>query len=730
MTPRILSLFAVVVLLAGCTGDGDTTVTRTTPAEDSPNAFLLFPNSQAGIGAGSYQLEVGPASGTAAGSATLTITQDDGSVQTLSKSWTTGNVGKQDIVMDHAGGLKITAQSAAALKLVLKRKGDLQQVATGSNVIDLPVSAISSAAYGQAYYNAVDPRGERATLAAWKQKNGFGSGFDANVIFRDAKDLGYGRRMYARRDPVTGNTSVYVDNFVVILQPGSSTNYGPLNVEAAIAGDTQYLIGTNAIEFSPANQDGANDNGAMRINKFFTFDRNGNRVTSADLDGRGAKHMPSMCWACHGGQTLPLDVNGKFQAVSLRSAKFNLLDAAILEYSPQASYQRPRLEAGVRTINSFVHDAFLEMQSTASRPASTAGKWSADFSLALAEGRYGATFGNSTSDDSFIPEGWKQNPAFPSRPVGVEQLYKQVVEPHCLGCHSLQGTTAGEGIKVLVDGQSVSLANAINFSSYEKFISYRSRIADYVYHRGLMPLSLRNYESFWKDPKGAPTLLASFLGDASLFSGGQVIHPGHAVARPGADRTVKSPVQLDGSASLFAHSWQWKITSGPVDAVLSNAASARPVLSTTTGGPVTLSLTVNNPASSSTASVTYTVDNGLARSQDKLTFVDDIVPILSTDPTAGCTTSCHLSGGSYPDIPVYWTPATGADGISLYRRAMARVDLRDPENSRLLLKPTTANHGGAVKIDVTTPVGKAQYNTILNWIREGAVCGNDATICN
>jgi hypothetical protein len=730
MIPRILVMFGAVTLLAGCVGDGDTTVERATVASDTPNSFLTYPNTQAGIAAGSYRLVVGPASGSAAGSATLTLTRDDGSVQTLASSWTAGSTATQDITLDHAGGLMVTASGSAPVALSLLRKSDSAVMATGTGLINLPVSSISSAAYGQAYYAAVDPTNARTTLAAWKQKNGFGSGFDANVIFRDAKDLGYGRRMYARRDPVTGNTAVYVDNFVVVLQPGSSTNYGPLNVEAAISGDTSYLIGTNAIEFSPANQDGPNDNGAMRITKFFTFDKNGNRVASADLDGRGVKHMPGMCWACHGGQTLPLDVNGKFQALSLRSAKFNLIDAAQLEYSPQAAYQRPMLESGIRTINHLVHDAFAEMKSTTSRPADTAAKWSADFSLSLAEGRYGSSFGNSSSDDSFVPDGWKQNPSFPSRPVGVEKLFKEVVEPHCLGCHSLQGTTAGEGITVTVDGQSVSLANAINFSSYEKFISYKSRIADYVYHRGLMPLSLRNYESFWKDPKGAPTLLASFLNDPTLFSGGQVIQPGLPVAKPGAARTVKSPVQLDANASLFAQSWQWRISSGPSDAVLSNATTARPVLTTTTGGPVTLSLTVSNNKGSNTASVDYVVDNSLSPAPDHLTFVNDIVPILTTEATAGCTTSCHRSGGTYPDIPVYWTTATGSDGISLYRRVMARVDLRDPENSKLLLKPTSVTHGGAIRIDTSTALGKTQYNTILNWIRSGAACGTDATICN
>ena len=37
--------------------------------------------------------------------------------------------------------------------------------------------------------------------------------------------------------------------------------------------------------------------------------------------------------------------------------------------------------------------------------------------------------------------------------------------------------------------------------------------------------------------------------------------------------------------------------------------------------------------------------------------------------------------------------------------------------------------GGGTLIDTSTPSGQADYNTLLNWIREGAVCGVSATLC-
>jgi hypothetical protein len=57
-------------------------------------------------------------------------------------------------------------------------------------------------AYAAAYYAAVDPNNERETLDEFKAANGFGAGggnaTEHLVVFRDVRDLGYGRRMTGR----------------------------------------------------------------------------------------------------------------------------------------------------------------------------------------------------------------------------------------------------------------------------------------------------------------------------------------------------------------------------------------------------------------------------------------------------------------------------------------------------------------------------------------------------
>jgi len=48
----------------------------------------------------------------------------------------------------------------------------------------------------------------------------------------------------------------------------------------------------------------------------------------------------------------------------------------------------------------------------------------------------------------------------------------------------------------------------------------------------------------------------------------------------------------------------------------------------------------------------------------------------------------------------------------------------------LLLKPTQQQHGGGLQIFRNNVTGEAEYQTLLNWIQEGAVCGTDANFCS
>lgn len=733
----ILSLVAATAL-ASCAKRDDSEPETVALAKDAPNSFLSFPDAMPALAAGEYTIVAATATPGLAGSYQLQLRYDDGSVQDLSGNWLSSGgpdplvAGNQRhaVRLSRAGGLHIQLSSAVDAYLFLLKNDFVvaqdDNSGGGTNAaLTLAGNAINSQAYAEAYYRLVDPDNERTTLADWKRKNGFDNGAHVHVVFRDAKDLGYGRNMRARRND-DGSVAVFVENYLVQLQPGNPGNYGPLNLEAAIAEDRVHHVGTNAIEFSPIDP---NDPDSEKVLKFFTFEPESSannavqrRVLETNLDGRGKKFMPGPCLACHGGRMLPLTADGSFPLQTVRSAKFNALEVNALEYSKTAGYSRSDMEGGLRELNAFVHGTLVALND---KPATQSGKWAGGFAVDTAQGRYGgADFPLTEADDDYVPAGWQQTA---TRPEGVALLYKQVIEPHCSSCHALQGNQAGEDETVMVDGTPVSLANAVNFSSYEKFIGYNDQIIDYVFRRGIMPLSLRNYESFWRDPDAAPALLASFLHDFPLFdSQGRVQPPGNPVAKPGADRVVQSPVQLDASASLFATSYRWQLVSSPVgaSAAFSDATSPSPVFSVDQDGDYVLQLIVsNNRGDSAPVALTLTIDSAQP-AQSSLTFVNDIRPLLGSATGLRCA-SCHTEPSANVGIPVRYDDGNP----ELYRDVLARINFADPENSRLLRKPTSLQHGGGVQIDLETETGRAQYNTLLNWIREGAVCGDDPTIC-
>src|SRR5205085_7008338 len=183
-----------------------------------------------------------------------------------------------------------------------------------------------------------------------------GTGTEINVIFGDRRDLGYGRRMYARQNP-DGTLAFYVENYLV--QAGAGYTYPPLNLDAAIIRDSARLVGVNGIEFSPG------PNGGVSFPKFYNFNGAGVRQSFVNLDGRGLKAMPGPCISCHGGRgdaLTPPDASGKrlFNLVQNSvsqhrgdvQARMHPFEADVFDFSAtRAGFSRPEQEAAIKTIN-------------------------------------------------------------------------------------------------------------------------------------------------------------------------------------------------------------------------------------------------------------------------------------------------------------------------------------------------------------------------------------------
>lgn len=280
MRSLLIAVFAVSLSACGGGGSVDsreapTPIPTATPenslgsqADFTPNNFLTFVNKQVGLVAGGYSVVVGTAQPGATGTFSLRIVFDDDSEQSFQGSWDAAQSGGADnafhpgnpqfaVELDAGGGLIVEADATEDAVIFLLRDRQVlarsdAQTGGGVEQLEFARSPINSRAFADSYYATVDPMNLRDTLEGWKQQTNFYT-VDAesivNAVFRDVKDLGYGRDMYAWEHSC--GISVFEDNYVVQLEPGDAATYGPLNLDAAVERDRRYLAGSNALEFGP-----------------------------------------------------------------------------------------------------------------------------------------------------------------------------------------------------------------------------------------------------------------------------------------------------------------------------------------------------------------------------------------------------------------------------------------------------------------------------------------------
>lgn len=601
-------------------------------------------------------------------------------------------------------------------------------------------------AYATAYYEAIDPNNDRDTLAKWMAKNGFGTPAgplgEVHVTFGDIRDLGYGREMHARQN-TDGTFAFYVRNYLVTA--GSGYGYSSLNLDAAVAQDLRWHIGTNAIEFSP----GPDVGDTASFAKFYNFDaQTGARRLTANLDGRGNKAMPGICVGCHGGRADPLTPTNNLgkqlfalvqNAVSQQrgdtQARLQMFDVNAFEFSTQSGYRRTDLEAALKTLNRMIlcsypvsGGASATLDSACVRPTAGANEWqgnAADAILAAYGGYGGSDLVNSTfSTSTYVPSGW---------PVigGRDQLYKNVTEPACMTCHRLRGTANQDDI---------------SFIDYAKFEGYSDRIKAHVYDRGNMPLAKIVSDNFWSSimPETLATWLESLGLGYNLHQGSAVVKPGRPIADPGPDRVVKpGSTQLSASKGLYATSYAWSITSnagGAGNATLTNPSSASPTFTATVAGTYTLQLIARNGSTASTpAPLKIVVDPSLPYNPAGLRFADikaklDDSSLIASQRCVNCHTDAKLSNLNQSAIPPIFFNDYDRNGVGgvdatdeawFYKELRGRINFTDISASPLLRKPSGHHHNGLQRpgFDTSKEPGdpdRENYDLFLNWILNGA----------
>jgi PKD repeat protein len=607
-------------------------------------------------------------------------------------------------------------------------------------------------AFAQAYYAAIDPASQKDTLAKWKAANGFGNsgtGEEFMAVFRDVRDLGYGRRMFGRRN-FDGTIAFYVENYNVSAVPGG---YSTVNVDAAVLPDGNWHVGTNAIEWSPATCTSADPSGtspvpcnsARKFAKYFNFNpKTGARQTMLDLDQRGLKAMPGICVNCHGGRGDPLTPTGKYGLVENLDSrkrgdvggKLQAFNVGSFEWSTTPGFTRADQEAVLKLFNQWVLCSYPGSSSynwtrsagpqSCTQQAEPGGhEWDATEAKAMINAWYAGDINTGTKfSDTYLPAGWSGNTA----------LYQQVVVPYCRTCHVLRGT-ADE--------------NTIDFTTKAKFDAYKDRIKTHVFDRGNMPLAFLVYQDFWRST--APDTLAAYI-DSVTFAGnatqasGKAKQPGRPIADPGPDRMAKpgTNAKLSSTDSLFATSASWQIVTNPGG---SGTLTAGPTpdhvfFSAAADGVYEVRLTVSNGSQSDSKSVFVTVDSASNFPNPANIKFAHVLDVLRNKP-AGVSANC-TSSGCHSDTPTPYAPpiiyvanvdrdgdgaaGTATDEDWLLAELRGRANLTEVSASPLLRKPMGDHHKGSNPIDLAGGgmPALASFSKLYWWIANGAPAGGVA----
>ncbi len=246
--------------------------------------------------------------------------------------------------------------------------------------------------YAEAYYKAIDPANAKTTFADWKAANGFNPAPDAEAIYFNNGDLGFGRWMGMKTN-ANGDIAYYVSNY------GSAD----AAITARAGSQTNGLGATVCMEYSAAP-----NNPGHRFTKFYIFDEANKRVGGVELDGRGVKYLPNLCLVCHGGKRPP-------EAAQIGSGD---MEANFLPFD-QESFRYSKNPAFTQAAQA---ESFKRLNATTLRAAATTSISN------LVEGWYGGPTLPGNYNKEYAPAGWTGTPA-------QRYLYDNVYKVSCRSCH-------------------------------------------------------------------------------------------------------------------------------------------------------------------------------------------------------------------------------------------------------------------------------------------------------
>lgn len=381
------------------------------------------------------------------------------------------------------------------------------------------------------YYGQIDPRGLRKTFAEFKATNGLDAEGDlplqaaylpedeVRAAYANGIDLGFGRDMHGKRTVASdGQFDVvyYVSNY------GDYDSDDEGDFEDAVAQDPTKLVATVAMEWSriedppvtphnyydPDNLDpDPNDpnapitftNNSDRTIKFYVYDKNGNPLFFANLDGRGQRPIPQLCMVCHGG-VYPAGPNtgtpGFANADDVKLGSLMLpfdLHGYVIAGAVPAAFNKANQQLEFAELNRMVIDTQPGTVTTELINAWYAGD-------------------PDLQDENIVVPGWNGNAAH-------RDMYLNVIKPACRVCHSTRPLEdLGNGFS-----KDIRMHAALPWLTRTNQGGIATLANTRVCAQRVMPHALATYNRFWGSfDVGQPALFPFQPSRFKAFLDGQV----------------------------------------------------------------------------------------------------------------------------------------------------------------------------------------------------------------
>ncbi len=344
--------------------------------------------------------------------------------------------------------------------------------------------------------NAAGTATGAVTFEDWKAKTGLGiykntgvfSGQNAieyTATYINKIDLNLTRNHHAITYVINGvnRTAAYVCNH---LGPATDSQ---ADVDVAI---DNAIHGRNLVACVAMDYGYELANGKPYV-RFLTFAPNGKLLMSVNLDGRGEKHIPGTCIACHGGSKY----DGQFpmnKASADVGAHFLPYDVGNFAFSTANGFTKAQQQKAIYNLNKIAKTTNLTPIAT-----DLINGWYHNDTV-------------TTVDQNYLPKDWQA--AIGKLPgINVSYFYKKVEAPYCRSCH------------VAMDSQRITdnpedVANWLKTGSPNSDDAFKQVLCGgyaTVQRNHSMPNSLVTFNRMWSDPI-AVDQLTRWSGDSNCLN--------------------------------------------------------------------------------------------------------------------------------------------------------------------------------------------------------------------